>query len=184
MSVFFLYFLLFIALAVMIVTAFFLISGVIAICLTFVPFVPTPARNVKLIIDRLKLQPGEIFYDLGCGDGRFLIAAEQRGAVAIGFEISPWAFLKAKVNQWKNRSQIKLRYKNFYPVSVGDADVVVCFLLDAVMAKVERKLEQELKPGTRVATYGFKLPSWQPLEVMDLKPNHKRFSRIYFYQKS
>ena len=178
-----LYLLLVLACAVTVATAFFVTGSIIAFGVTRVPFAPTPQRNVGIVIEKLNLKPGEIFYDLGCGDGRYLIAAGQRGARAIGFELSPWAFLKALLNLMRHRSTATLHYQNFYPVSISDADVVVCFLLDTVMAKVEKKLERELKPGTRVASYGFRLPGWQPIEVVDLKPNSKRFSRIYLYKK-
>ena len=164
--------------------AFFVISGVIAFFITRVPFAPTPRRNVGVVIDKLNIKPGEVFYDLGCGDGRYLIAAEQRGARAVGFELAPWPFFKAKVNLRRAGSNATLRFQNFYVVDVSDADVVVCFLLNSVMAQVEQKLERELKTGARVACYGFELPHWQPLEVVDLKPSGKRFSRIYLYQKT
>lgn len=183
MYLWFLYLLLTLAFAVTIATVFFVTSSIIAFGVTRVPFAPTPKRNVGIVIEKLNLKPGEIFYDLGCGDGRYLIAAEQRGARATGFEISPWPFLKAKLNLKRHRSAAALRYQNFYSVNLGDADVVVCFLLDTVMEKVEKKLERELKPGARVASYGFRLPSWQPIEVVDLKPNSRRFSRIYLYKK-
>src|SRR3989338_8043413 len=89
-------------------------SSVIALFFTRVPFVPTPKRNVEIIIDQLDLKPGQVFYDLGCGDGRFLLEAEKRGAKAIGFEISPWAYCRAKINLAWHKSQAKIFYKNFY----------------------------------------------------------------------
>lgn len=158
-------------------------SSAIVIFLTKVPFAPTPKRNVKIVIDKLELKPGQIFYDLGCGDGRFLIEAEKRGAKAIGFEISPWAFLKAKLNLWLYKSKAKILYKNFYHTNISDADAVFAFLMDNVMPKVEAKLKKELKSGAKIACYGFKLPTWLPIKVIDLKPQDKRSSKIYLYQK-
>jgi len=158
-------------------------TSVIALFFTRVPFVPTPGRNVKMIIDQLDLKPGQIFYDLGCGDGRFLIEAGRRGAKAIGFEVSPWAFSKAKLNILINRSKAKIFFKNFFSADVSDADGIFCFLMDKVMPKVEEKLKKELKPGAKIVCYGFNLPTWPVVKIIDLKPQDKKSSKIYLYEK-
>lgn len=159
-------------------------SSAIAIFLTRVPFAPTPEKRVKIVFDNLNLKAGQIFYDLGCGDGRFLLEAERRGIKATGFEVSPWVYLRAKLNLWKNHCQAKIIYKNFYSVNLADADGIFCFLMDEVMPKVERKLEKELTTGTKVAAYGFALPNWQPEKIIDLNPPNKKSSKIYFYIKN
>ncbi|MFA5022030.1 MAG: hypothetical protein WC508_03060 [Patescibacteria group bacterium] len=158
-------------------------TSAIAVFIVKVPFVPTPQKNVKIVIDQLDLKPGQIFYDLGCGDARFLIEAAKRGAMATGFEIAPWAIWRAKLNIFFQKSQAKVLYKNFYNVNLTDADAVFCFLIDVVMPKVEKKLQQELKPGALIACYGFKLPNWPPEKIVDLKPFDKRASKIYIYKK-
>lgn len=158
-------------------------TSAIAIFFTRVPFVPTPKKNVKLAIDQLDLKPGQIFYDIGCGDGRFLIEAETRGAKATGFEISPWAYIRGKINLLIHKSQAKILYQNFYHTNLTDADAVFCFLITDVMPKVEKKLRTELKLGAKVVSYGFKMPSWEPTKVTILKPNDKKSSKIYLYEK-
>lgn len=170
----------FICLAVALLIGF----GAIVLFITRVPFAPTPEKNVKIIIDEFGIKPGQKFYDLGCGDGRFLIEAEKRGAKSIGFEISPWAYLRGKFNLWQSKSQSKILYKNFYPINISDADTVFCFLMDSVMPKVEKKLQKELKPGVKVVCYGFKMPTWPPEKIINLNPPNKRSSKIYLYIKS
>ncbi|MDX9893555.1 MAG: 50S ribosomal protein L11 methyltransferase [Patescibacteria group bacterium] len=164
-------------------TAILITLSAATILIVQVPFVPTPKKNVKIIIDQLNLKPGQIFYDLGCGDGRFLIATAQAGASAIGFEVSPFAYVKAKLNIWLNRSSAKIFYQNFYRQNISNADAVFCFLMDVVMPKVEKKLLTELKPGAKVVCYGFKLPNWQPSKIIDLNPANKKSSNIYLYLK-
>ncbi len=158
-------------------------AGAVVLFIFKVPFAPTPKKNLKIIINELNLKPGEVFYDLGCGDGRFLIAATKRGAKAIGFEISLWAYLRGKINILLNKSKAKIFFSNFYRANISDADAVFCFLIDTVMPKVEAKLKKELKPGARIACYGFKLPTWPPVKIIDLKPLDKRASNIYLYKK-
>ena len=181
---------LFLAYSILILIAFFSLvvallvgASALAIFFTRVPFAPTPKKNVQLIIDQFELRPSQIFYDLGCGDGRFLIEAEKRRAKATGFEISAWAFLRAWLNLKINHSQAKVEFKNFYQVNLARADAVFCFLIDSVMAKVEKKLKQELKSGAKIVCYGFNLPSWPPKKIIELKPGNPKSSKIFLYQK-
>ncbi|OGY46894.1 MAG: hypothetical protein A2840_01505 [Candidatus Buchananbacteria bacterium RIFCSPHIGHO2_01_FULL_47_11b] len=163
---------------------FFITAGAIAILFFRVPFAPTPQRNVERIMGLFNLQPGETFFDLGCGDGRFIIEAQKRQAQATGFEISPWAFLRCRLNLLLNRSQAQVRYKNFYTVDLRTADAVFCFLMTSVMPRVEQKLKNELKAGSRIICYGFPLPQWPPEKIIELKPGNPKASKIYCYRKT
>src|SRR6266852_7273469 len=61
------------------------------------PYVASPARVVELMLDIAKVKPGETVLDLGCGDGRILIAAAGKyKAKAVGIEISPRLVAQAK----------------------------------------------------------------------------------------
>lgn len=147
-----------------------------------VPYAPTPKRMIKKIIDELNLKPGQKVYDLGCGDGRFLFAAEKKGAEATGFELSPIVFMKANLTKIFKRSKIKIRYKDFYKADISDADVVFCFLVDTVMPKVAKKLKAELKAGAKVVSYGFHFPDWEPSKVIIPELSDKTSSKIWIYE--
>ena len=60
---------------------------------------------------------------------------------------------------------------------------VFCFLIDKVMKKVEDKLANELKTGAKVICYGFKLPNWQPDDIIYTNSKNKNVSRIFIYTK-
>ena len=45
-----------------------------------VPWVPTRYELIKHIMRIARVGPGDVFYDLGCGDGRVVIEAAKRGA--------------------------------------------------------------------------------------------------------
>lgn len=147
-----------------------------------VPYAPTPKQMIKKIIDELNIKPGQIVYDLGCGDGRFLLAAEAKGAAAVGFELSPVVFIKAKLTKFLKKSKIKVRYRNFYKADIADADVVFCFLVDTVMAKTEVKLKKELKAGAKVVSYGFAFPDWEPDKVIIPKLEDRTSSKVFIYE--
>ncbi len=60
------------------------------------PYVASPARVVDRMLEMARIKPGETLYDLGCGDGRILIAAVEKYKVkAVGVEISPRLAAKA-----------------------------------------------------------------------------------------
>lgn len=164
-----------IAVAVLVICSF------IALLFLGVPYAPTPRSNIERSLDLLALKKGDTFYDLGCGDGRAVIAAEKRGANAIGYEMSPWAYLKARFALWRHQSNSRIVFKNFYRENISDANAVFCFLLTDVMPKVEKKLQAELRPGTKVVSYGFKMPTWQAAQVITTNPNKPNASKTYLY---
>src|SRR3989339_2276180 len=103
----------FLTLAVVVVLIGFFITlliafGTISILLFKVPFVPTPKETVDKIIQLLDLKKNQKFYDLGCGEGRFLIEATKQGARSVGFEISVWAYIRGQINLFLHRSSAKI----------------------------------------------------------------------------
>jgi predicted RNA methylase len=110
------------------------------------------------------IQPDEVLYDLGCGDGRFIISVARKfGAKAVGIEINPILYLWCQIviTLLGLRRRIKIKFGNFFKYNLGDADVVICYLLQETNDKLEDKLLRELKPTARVISSSFmfnKLP--------------------------
>ncbi|MFH1171289.1 MAG: class I SAM-dependent methyltransferase [bacterium] len=122
------------------------------------PWLPTRAKDIRRLLDLAELKPGELLYDLGCGDGRVLmIAAKEYGARAVGFEISllPYLAAKARTIFHPSRRNIQIRFEDFYHTSLSQADVVFCFLTPSAMKRLKTKFVQELHPGARVASSTF-----------------------------
>src|SRR5258708_2354498 len=55
---------------------FFIITFVLSVHFD-VPFVPTPFASLSKVLGALDLQPGNVVYELGSGDGRLLLAAAR-----------------------------------------------------------------------------------------------------------
>ncbi|MFW9879963.1 MAG: SAM-dependent methyltransferase, partial [Candidatus Thorarchaeota archaeon] len=141
------------------------------------PWIPTRMRKVRVMLSLANIQPDEILYDLGCGDGRFIIwAARKFKAKAIGIEINPllyvWCQLVITILGLRRRVQIK--YGNFYKCNLSNADVVICFLLPHTNNSLEDKLLRELKPTARVISNSF---VFNKLSVV----SEDRYEGIYVY---
>lgn len=150
------------------------------------PFFPTPLAAVDKMLALAKIKPGEKVYDLGAGDGRLIIRAEQKyQAQAIGFEISPPVYLYAKILHFLKRTKTNARlfFKDSRLVDFSEADVVVIFLLpDPLKNFWKNKLETELRPGARVLSYAFAIQGWEPTAVTKPDPE-KNCGPIYLYQR-
>lgn len=124
------------------------------------PYVPTWQRDVRRMLRLAKVQPGEVVVDLGAGDGRFLLTAvKEFGARAVGYEFSilPFFLAKLRIVLAGCGSRISVRYQDFFREDLGEAHVVTCFLTPRAMEKLKPKFMKELKPGTRIVSYAFKL---------------------------
>lgn len=128
------------------------------------PFVPIRRSDMEAALDLAGVAAGQTVIDLGCGDGRFLVAAARRGAAAIGYEINPlmwaWAWLATR----RYRRQVRVRLANFWRVRLPKADVIYLFMIDRYTKRLDAKLSTELERPTKVVSYVFKLPR-QPVKT-------------------
>src|SRR5260370_16591102 len=95
------------------------------------PFVTSPVRIVERMLELANLKPGETLYDLGCGDGRILIAAAEKYKVkAVGVEISPKLAAEAQANIEKSglSHQARLINADLLDTHLSGADVVTIYL--------------------------------------------------------
>lgn len=147
------------------------------------PFVPTPIDAVKKMLKLAKIKPGNVVYDIGCGDGRMVyLAANEYGAKATGFELSPLVYAFARIRKILWRSKAKIKFRNFKHQSLKDADVIMCYLMPETLEKLKHKFETELKPGALIVSYAFQINGWEPFEKAEKEPE-KNLSPIWIYKK-
>ena len=130
-----------------------------------VPYVPTTDEAVAAMLKLADIKPGEVVYDLGCGDGRIVIAAAKNfGARGVGVDIDPARVREAKENAAKAGVEKRVRFEvnDLFKTDIRDADVVMLFLLNSVNLKLRPKLLRELKPGTRIVSNTFDMGDWKP----------------------
>ncbi len=179
----FIIFLLLFAIAVLVLLkiAFALFTGFSAFKTGGAVFTTTHRSKINKILEEVPMQPGQVVYDLGCGDGRFLIAAEKKYKVkAFGFEINPWAYILSKLRIFFQRAKVSIRFHNFWKTDLSEADIVFCYLFPDLMERLREKLSQELKAGAKVISCNFEIPGWKPEKIVRAS-HHIHTDPIYIY---
>jgi SAM-dependent methyltransferase len=141
------------------------------------PWLPMSMRAVHKLLSLAEVGPDDIVYDLGCGDGRLIMAAARRyGARAVGIEIHPLRVLwcRALIAVLGLRDRVEVVRGDFFKQDLGDATVVICYLLQRTNNRLEGKLRRELAPGARVVSKRFTFPG---LRLVRQDPKEK----LYLY---
>jgi SAM-dependent methyltransferase len=129
-----------------------------------VPFVPTTEEAVQAMLKLAGVKKTDVVYDLGCGDGRIVIAAAKTyGAHGVGIDINPVRIGEAKENAKKAGVENLVRFEenDLFEADFHEATVVTLFLLPNVNLKLRPKLLQDLKPGTRIVSNTFDMGDWK-----------------------
>jgi hypothetical protein len=126
---------------------------------------PTPQEVVDEMLRLAGVGPGDVLYDLGCGDGRIVVtAAERYGIRAVGVDISPRRIAEAQANARQHgvESRVKFLQQDAKKVEISEATVVMMYLgADSNLRLVER-LRSELPPGARIVSRNFRIYGWPP----------------------
>jgi SAM-dependent methyltransferase len=130
-----------------------------------VPYVPTTEEAVDAMLKLAEVKKGDVVYDLGCGDGRIVIAAAKNyGVHGVGIDIDPQRIAEANANAKRAGVEKLVRFEenDLFKANFKEATVVTLFLLSSVNLKLKPRLLAELKPGTRVVSNTFDMGDWKP----------------------
>ena len=137
-----------------------------------VPYEPTPHGVVAQMLKLAQVREGDVVYDLGCGDGRIVIAAarEQR-ARGVCVDIDPQRIRESRANAVAAgvAERIRFREQDLFATEIGDATVVMLFLWPEVNLRLRPKLWRELRPGTRVVSYVHHMDDWTPQQTITVQ---------------
>jgi len=131
----------------------------------FVRYVPTPDDVVLEMLELARVNPDDVVYDLGCGDGRFVItAAKKYGARGVGIDIDPERIKDSRRNARLAGVQDRVKFieGDLFETDFREATVVALYLLPDLNLQLRPALLKDLKPGTRVVSHEFDMHDWMP----------------------
>jgi SAM-dependent methyltransferase len=137
-----------------------------------VPYVQTPTDVVTEMLRLATVGPDDVVYDLGSGDGRFVIAAARDfGARGVGIEIDP--SLVALSTEAARRAgvgdRVTFRSDDFFETDLSDATVVTLYLSRSINQRLRPKLLRELRPGARIVSHNFDMgDDWIPNQTQQV----------------
>jgi SAM-dependent methyltransferase len=130
-------------------------------------FVPTQDAVVEGMLNLANVTGKDVVYDLGCGNGKIVIAAAKRGARGVGVDIDPQRIQEANANAKSNGVTDRVRFIHgdiFDPaIKISEASVVTLYLLPSLNVKLMPRLKSELRRGTRIVSNSFDMGAdWPP----------------------
>ena len=128
-------------------------------------FVPTHLAIVHAMLELAGVTREDVVYDLGCGDGRIVIAAAREyGARGVGVDLDPRRVREARANAARAgvEDRVTFRVENLFDTDLRTATVVTLFLSPELNARLLPKLSRELRPGTRIVSYRYGIAGWVP----------------------
>lgn len=141
----------------------------VVVCFGFVvlfgaPFLPTLKPQIAIALDMLDLKPGQTLIELGCGDGRVLLAAARRGNNVVGYELNPILVLIAWLRTLPYRKQVRVCWGDFWRASWPAAEGIFGFILPRYMEKLDKKVIQYSHRPVRVVSFAFAIPNKKPIK--------------------
>src|ERR1700720_2807011 len=121
-----------------------------------VPYVPTTEEAVKAMLKLADVEKTDVVYDLGCGDGRIVIAAAKEfGARGVGVDLDPQRIREAQANAARAAvaDRVTFRVQDIFDTGIQPATVVTLFLSPELNARLRPKLTSQLKPGSRIVSH-------------------------------
>jgi SAM-dependent methyltransferase len=141
------------------------------------PYVPTPTAIVDRMLTLAKVGPGDYVIDLGSGDGRLVITSvakyKARGGKGVEIDRSLVRHATEQATKAGVGDRVTFVAGDLFAEDIGQATVVTLYLLPTMMGDVEAKLRKELRPGTRVVSHDYPLPSWKPVDVVTFDTQEK-----------
>jgi SAM-dependent methyltransferase len=132
-------------------------------------FVPTRESVADEMLKLGGITAADLVYDLGSGDGRIvLLAAQKYGARGVGIEIDAKLVQIARTvaREGEAEGRVTFVHGDLFEADISPATLVTLYLSPGVNARLEPKLQKELRPGTRIVSHQFPIGSWPPRQTV------------------
>ena len=122
-----------------------------------VRYVPTPAEVVEAMLKLGRVTKDDVVYDLGCGDGRMVIAPVRDGHAkrGVGVDIDPERIRESKANAKAAGVEDKVEFRVGNVLEIADlstANVVLLYMGTDINLRLKPILLKTLKPGSMMSS--------------------------------
>lgn len=131
------------------------------------PYLPTLSPQVTAALELAKLSPGQTLLELGCGDGKVVLAAAKQGYRIVGYELNPILALIAWVRTRRYKDLVTIKCANFWKGRLPPADAIFVFLLPKFMTALNNKVMQDYNTPVKVVSFAFTIPGRDATQVLD-----------------
>lgn len=143
---------------------------IIALCFGLVifvgaPYLPTLTAQVNAALLLADLKTGDTMLELGCGDGKVLIAAAKQGINVVGYEINPLLIAVAWLRTRRYRKNVTIIWGDFWQKDWPESQAIFVFLLEKYMLKLDKKIMQYPHKPVKLVSFAFKVPTKQPAKI-------------------
>jgi len=140
-------------------------------------FVATDLTIVTAMLTLAGVTRDDVVYDLGCGDGRIVIAAAKEfGARGVGVDLDPQRIREAQANAVRAgvADRVTFRVEDVIDTDIQSATVVTLFLSPELNARLRPKLTSQLRPGSRIVSHRYGIGDWMPERTVTLTVRETR----------
>ncbi|MGQ0512479.1 MAG: methyltransferase domain-containing protein [Betaproteobacteria bacterium] len=141
------------------------------------PFITTPPEVVARMLALAGTGTQDFVVDLGSGDGRIVIAAARNfGARGLGLDIDARLVALSRENARAAgvAERVAFEHRDVLQADLSGATVVTLYLLPSIIDRLQPKLLDELRPGSRIVSHAFAMVGWKPdrMETLRLAKRH------------
>lgn len=150
------------------------------------PYIRTSEKIVQRMLELAEVGSDDVVYDLGCGDGRIVVAAaKQFGCRGVGYDIDPERVAEARENVRRNGVEdlVQIKQQDIFTLDLSPASVVTLYLLPRLNVKLIPQLEK-LAPGSRIVSHDFDMAGVEPDKVVTMENDRHDLEAVLYLWKT
>lgn len=149
-----------------------------------VPFVRTKSQSIGILLQHIDIAAGQVFVDLGSGDGVVMDAVLRHcpWAITRWYELDPKAIAQSQPYQLAHGSDFTIIQWDYFQADISDADVIYCYLLPRLLPRVWRMITEQCKPGTVVYSYVFPIANIPAQSSHVINIPQRKDDTLFVYQ--
>jgi SAM-dependent methyltransferase len=148
------------------------------------PFIPTPPQALQKVFDALDIRSGDTVYELGSGDGRFLLFCAKRESAAryVGIEHNRFLVVLSRIKRFfAGATNVQFTRADLYETDFSKATKLYAYLLPSVMNRLLPGLQQDFTGRLASRAFRFTEKKEKRVVTLSLRPGLHGEHLLYVY---